>query len=312
MKFGGHETFFLRPGWLTKGINLVQQSENVLWGSDFSSDAMGVGRNMSKSIGWWLKLCGLIDRPTRREALRLSPFGMAITRHDPYLTYSHSWWFLHLAITLCKNDNVFSWFYQTNRADRFAKGVLEGNLIKFLEDQGASTPSINTIHRDTAVLLQSYATFIPQPSDQDPEDNLDCPLRRLGLLVYRSDLGDYERRYTTTQLPAELVAAALTTSIDSDQVYLDVPLDFIGPVHRIGRIFGCRVEDMTEVTMLASEKLGSDLLTIRHLAGQRVATVRKMSMADWYQHLFNRMELANSTTTIRYEQHDNLQVHQHR
>ena len=51
MKFGGHETFFLRPGWLTKGLYLVRDAENVVWNSDEASDAMGVGRNMSKSNG---------------------------------------------------------------------------------------------------------------------------------------------------------------------------------------------------------------------------------------------------------------------
>jgi hypothetical protein len=26
MKFGGHETFFLRPGWLTKGLHVTSRT----------------------------------------------------------------------------------------------------------------------------------------------------------------------------------------------------------------------------------------------------------------------------------------------
>ena len=298
MKFGGHETFFLRPGWITKGINLLRESENVVWGSNSASDAMGIGRNMSKSIGWWLNLCGLVHRPARGEALELTQFGKTIFQHDPYLSQLNSWWFIHLAITLCGNESVYSWFFQTNQYDRFSNLILEGSLIGHLEKQGVSIPSLKTIHRDVLVLLQSYATSFPEPSNQDPEDNLDCPLRRLGLLIHRTDLGEYERRFSTVNLPPELVAAALAIVYGRDQSYVDIPLDFVGPVRNVGRVLGCRAEEIAEAVIIASEKLPPEIITIRYLAGQRIAKVRNMSLAEWYQHLSHRLHFDSTITPI--------------
>jgi len=290
MKFGGHETFFLRPGWLTKGLYLVRDVENVVWNSDAASDAMGVGRNMSKSIGWWLSLAGLVHRPARGEALALTDLGMSVLRNDPFLTHAASWWFIHLNMTLGGADDIFSWFFLQNRDNRFAREALQGRLMRHLQDQGEAAPAAKTLQRDVAVLLQSYARSIPAEEGQDPEDNLDCPLRRLGLMVHRRDLGDYERRATPARLPAALSAAALNAVLagGADGGRADVPMDFVGPIRRIGRIFGFGAEQMAETVMRASDELGPDLLAIRYLAGQRVATVRRMSSAEWHHQHFNQ------------------------
>lgn len=288
MKFGGHETFYLRPGWLTKGLYLVRDIENVVWNSNQASDAMGVGRNMSKSIGWWLNLTGLVHRPARGEALGLTEFGQSVLRNDPFMTHAATWWFIHINMILGGNDDVFSWFFQSDRSSRFSQKELAGNLLKHLEEKGEAAPAEKTLHRDISVLLQSYAQSIPAKSDQNPEDNLECPLRKLGLLVHRLDLDDYERRGAVARIPSALTAAALSavSSEGRDQNQTDVPIDFVGPVRRIGRVFGFGAEEMAETIIRASGELGPDLLLIRHLAGQRVATVRKMSIAEWHHQHF--------------------------
>lgn len=299
MKFGGHETFYLRPGWLTKGLFLVRDHNQIIWNSDFASDTMGVGRNMSKSIGWWLSLTGLVHRPTQKEALQLTSFGKMVIQHDPYLSHTNSWWFIHLSIILGGQDDVFTWFFQKSSEDRFKKNALEGCLVTHLESQGETVPTPKTLDRDISVLLHSYARPIPAPKDQDPEDNLDCPLRRLGLLVHRRDLDDYERRATSTRIPAEVVAATLNL-LQKDRGIagqIDVPLDFAGTVRRAGKIFGLSAEVTAEEIMHTSEILGYDLLSIRHLAGQRVVTLRKAGIADWYQYHFKRKAMQQSIET---------------
>ena len=60
MRFGGHETFPVREGWLHKGLKLVVEEPGKLTG-EHVADWLGVGRNMAKSIRYWLQA----GRPVR-------------------------------------------------------------------------------------------------------------------------------------------------------------------------------------------------------------------------------------------------------
>ena len=49
MRFGGHESFAVREGWLARGLELLTEDPKLLM-DEFSEDHLGVGRNMAKSI----------------------------------------------------------------------------------------------------------------------------------------------------------------------------------------------------------------------------------------------------------------------
>ncbi len=282
MKFGGHETFFLRPGWLTKGLHLVKHAGGVTWNGDNASDTMGVGRNMSKSIGWWLNRIGLAGRPGRNQDIATTDFGQAVIDLDPYLMHMETWWFIHVALSCRGRDDVFRWFFQTHRDSHFTRDLLEGALMKGIDISGGRLPASKTLERDVAVLLQSYATSIPA-RNPDPEDNLECPLRGLNLIVLREGLQTYERRRPVNPAPAAAIAATLglaASDTDSDG-YADIPLDMTGPVRTLARTHGVTPEDFVGLAAVAADLLGPRNLSIRFLAGQRVATVRRRSFADW-------------------------------
>ena len=56
----GHESFYLREGWLTKGLRAVTEDPQVFF-KNSGADALGVGTNMAKSIRYWMKTAGLIQ-----------------------------------------------------------------------------------------------------------------------------------------------------------------------------------------------------------------------------------------------------------
>ena len=128
MRFGGHETFALGPGWLTKGLFLVAGADDLVRNSDQASDAMGVGRNMSKSIRWWLGRCGLVHRPARLQPLQMTELDQAVLAHDPYLARLATWWLLHIELTAGSPEDVFSWFFGDRRDARFTREGLEGRM----------------------------------------------------------------------------------------------------------------------------------------------------------------------------------------
>ena len=58
-KIKGHETFILREGWLTKGLQAVVDNPMVFT-DNYGADALGVGTNMAKAIRYWMKTAGIL------------------------------------------------------------------------------------------------------------------------------------------------------------------------------------------------------------------------------------------------------------
>lgn len=282
MKFGGHETFFLRPGWLTKGLHLVQAKEDVNWASDAASDAMGVGRNMSKSIGWWLSRTGTAIRAERSEPIALTPFGRALLEHDPHLIGMTTWWLIHFQLTLNGRDDVFSWFFSRRGEPRFTRPALEGALHAEIERAGEKMPTAKTLNRDVALLLQSYSRPLPVSAMVDPEDNLDCPLRRLDLIVHRTDLDVFERRSALSIVSPEAICFGLLSAQgDTDGEFAEVSFDNMGALRTLSVATGRSIDAVADAVAKAADALDDDLLTIRQLGGQRVARVRVLPAEAW-------------------------------
>lgn len=66
MRFGGHQTFAIRGGWLYKGLRMVMEDPKRMDDPDVA-DWLGVGRNMVKSIYHWLQATGLAEREFREQ-----------------------------------------------------------------------------------------------------------------------------------------------------------------------------------------------------------------------------------------------------
>lgn len=76
-KFRAHETFFIRKGWLSKGMRYVSQKPDVFTDKDDNPmDVLGIGANMVKSLRYWLQAVGLTKEPkTGKKNQSLTPFG---------------------------------------------------------------------------------------------------------------------------------------------------------------------------------------------------------------------------------------------
>ena len=86
MKFRAHETFFIRKGWLSKGMRYVSQKPDVFTDKDDNPmDVLGIGANMVKSLRYWLQAVGLTKEPkTGKKNQSLTPFGNIVHEKDPY------------------------------------------------------------------------------------------------------------------------------------------------------------------------------------------------------------------------------------
>ena len=115
MKFRAHDTFFIRKGWLSKGMKHVQRKPNVFVDKEENpTDVLGIGSNMVKALRYWLQAVGLTQEPkSGRRDQRLTPFGECIFTHDRYIEEIGTLYLLHYKLATNKEDAT-AWYYFFN------------------------------------------------------------------------------------------------------------------------------------------------------------------------------------------------------
>ena len=97
MKFRAHDTFFIRKGWLNKGLRNVNINPGVFMGAIGNPmDVLGIGANMVKALRYWLQAVKLTTEPAAgRKEQTLTEFGNVIFSNDPYIEEIGTLWLLH-------------------------------------------------------------------------------------------------------------------------------------------------------------------------------------------------------------------------
>ncbi len=178
-KIKGHETFILREGWLTKGMQAVTENPFV-FGENYGADALGVGTNMAKAIRYWMKTAGLIPDKSGKES-HLTELGEMIYKMDPYLEAAFSLWLIHIGIA-GNEAGATSWYLFFHKVEEeFTKEELAEELSDWL---GAYVTegklSERSVKDDCNALINMY--YAAKEQDYDPEDKKISPFAGLGLL----------------------------------------------------------------------------------------------------------------------------------
>ena len=177
----GHESFILRDGWLTKGIQAVEK-DNGVFSKNSGADALGVGTNMAKAIRYWMRTAGVtVDVP--QKGVQLTELGKTIVKYDPYIEDLFTLWILHCRIT-SNFEQATAWNVFFNKMDltsaftRDDMFKMEQELI--LEETGEEEVSERSLRDDCTAILSMYS----EKGDQgdDPEDKKVSPFEELGLI----------------------------------------------------------------------------------------------------------------------------------
>lgn len=252
MKFRGHETFFVRKGWISKGLKHVSENGRVFTSKDENPmDALGLGANMVKSLRWWLQALGLteefVDKGTRARAQKLTALGELVYTNDRYVEESGTLALLHWSLA-SNEENATSWYFFFNEFSmvEFTKEDFVTALqshIKMKNDDGArDVGTERTLGDDFACMMGAY---IPRaalsPRSVSPENDIDCPLGELRLAsladrrrgIYRKTLAD-KRALDPWALLAIITARANA----SEKSKTEIPFDeLLRAPRNIGRTF---------------------------------------------------------------------------
>lgn len=188
LRFSGHESFACRYAWLPKAYRALADDPTALADDERAMVELGVGKNMVRSIRFWIDVMG-VATPQRGRVLNITPFGRAIFAvggHDPYLEDVRTLWLLHWNLSSHVDDGVFAWRYLLNQWPH-AEVTRSEALTAFGRESGrlGSQHSEVTLGQHFDVFLHTY---VPSRTVTTAlEDSLDCPLVDLGLLQYAGD-----------------------------------------------------------------------------------------------------------------------------
>lgn len=182
MKFGAHQTFHLREGWLLKGLNAIQEDPNI-FSSEKATTTLGVGKNMVESIEYWLKATKLVNINKKSEGFELSSIAKLIKDNDPYLECDGTILLCHyLLATNADEATTWYWFFNKFAATEFEAESLKVYLQSYVQSVTEKANNQNTLEKDVTCLLRTYV----EPNYQDkenPETVNPSPFSKFGLIT---------------------------------------------------------------------------------------------------------------------------------
>lgn len=187
MKFRAHDTFFIRKGWLSKGMKYVQNKPDVFVDKDENPmDVLGIGSNMVKALRYWLQAVGLTVEPhSGRRTQQFTDLGAAIFERDRFMEEMGT--LLLLQYRLASNkEEATAWYYFFNEftMSEFTKENFVTGLQNYvlMHEPGASV-AIRSLNDDFTCIINTYLPKHKNGAGKgNPENNIDCPFGDLGLV----------------------------------------------------------------------------------------------------------------------------------
>lgn len=217
MKFRAHDSFFIRKGWLSKGLKNILADPAVFVRKDINPmDTLGLGANMVKALRYWLQAVGLTEEAKsgqRRQSL--TPLGQLIWDNDQYIEEMGTLWLLHYRLATNKEDAT-AWFYFFNmfKPSEFSREDFYSHISNFLWENEKDIAE-SSIEGDYNCILGTYLPRIKtNPNKVNPEENIDCPLGELGLI----DIVDKRKRlYKKSQPKKDTLPPLILLAVILDQ-----------------------------------------------------------------------------------------------
>lgn len=177
MKFRAHDTFFIRKGWLSKGMKYVHNRADVFVSRDENpTDVLGIGTNMVKALRYWLQAVGVTQEPaTGRRVQTFTELGNQIYEHDRYIEELGTLHLLHYKLASNKEDaTAWYFFFNEFKMTEFTRedfvSALQSYVLMSGEDISVALRSLND---DFVCIVNTYLPrYKSTPGRISPENNI--------------------------------------------------------------------------------------------------------------------------------------------
>lgn len=203
--FGQHETFPLRYGWMTKGIEVIKDVPDIFTTPEKAMIQLGVGSNMVNALQYWLRVTGIARFEQGRCSVTSLGTALLGDEGDPYLEDEATLWIIHwLIASNAELATGFFWFFNYFATPRFQdKDTLQA-LAEFVFLELKTNRSQSTLKSDISTLFRMYA-----PASGRADEHLDSPLAQLQLIEREEGYGHRSVRSLRPFLPPVALHFAL-------------------------------------------------------------------------------------------------------
>lgn len=148
--------------------------------------ALGVGKNMVRSIRFWSLASGIASVEPKGRRLSLTKLGNSLLGErgsDPFLEDIRTLWLIHWNLSTNIENPLLAWDYLLNRwqEPELVRSTAIKALRKEAEKQDVDLSAV-TIEEHFDTFLHTYMPTRGRKGDVQ-EDNLDCPLVELDLIA---------------------------------------------------------------------------------------------------------------------------------
>lgn len=290
-QYGGHATFPVRYGWLSKGIDHLIATGGFIPNTD-TADLLGLGSKMVESLAFWLTATGLYVADGGNSHKAATQVARVVYQHDPYLELPATWWFLHLSLAL-REGSVWCWFFNDFSDRIFDRQTCVDAFVQHTKSKALRPASEQTASKDVACLLSAYGVR-PGVDIVDPDDVGACPLRELGLIIRHDVVNRFERTRSPMAVPQEVFLAAvsmLSTEVEKDALSLR---ELAGLRRGPGRILCAGLDTVSSLVARAAKDRKRYGLHTETLAGELHLRVPRRPLVDWMTDLYARIEASAS------------------
>jgi hypothetical protein len=183
MKFGHHQSFYLRVNWLSKAMKMRNEDPQFFY-DEFGFEKIGLGRNMVKSLRYWAVATSVMEEAKneeRKSIHQLTEFGQLVFDNDRFIRLPLTAAVLHVLLASNKEQaTTWYWYFNEFNHRSITNEELHAALTEWVKQHHNREVSANTLKRDLDCLKLMYT--VQASSEDDPEDVVASPLSGLKLL----------------------------------------------------------------------------------------------------------------------------------
>lgn len=300
MKFRAHDTFFIRKGWLSKGMRCVANKPDVFISRDENPmDVLGIGANMVKALRYWLQVVGLTTEPNKgKRSQSFTDLGRLIYEHDTYIEELGTLCLLQYCLA-SQEDDATAWYFFFNEfsMSEFSREDFVSALQKYIRMRDNETDyAIRSLNEDFQCIINTYLPrYKSNPTKVSPENNIDCPFGELGLVdILNKRKKTYKKSTPTSEMlnPYVILAVIVDNAGDRKEVSLN---ELLNAPCNIGKVYNLDSITMLDV-LYRIEKLG--LIKINRTAGLDVITIQEdLSFYDCVERFYASIDEKGQEST---------------
>ncbi|WP_342548092.1 DUF4007 family protein [Paenibacillus sp. FSL P2-0089] len=183
MKFGHHQSFYLRVNWLAKAFKMCDEDSRFFY-SDLGFERIGLGKNMVKALRYWVVATTVMQEVKDNElgpVHALTPFGEIVKANDRFIRLPLTSTALHCLLASNREQaTTWYWFFNEYGNRSSTNEALLHDLEEWVKHHHHRAVSLTTLKRDLDCLKLMYTA--QARVEDDPEEVVASPLSALNLL----------------------------------------------------------------------------------------------------------------------------------